>query len=717
MSRVVSRDHSKHVHSITQTENDEWQSYAETILTTKNGMKLIGKPVVAQHSDAYVRLDITNHQRVWQFKTKGKDFEPWEKARVVEVAVFKNPTGEVIQTIVKQNKISVGVIRRVITLLNSWSPKTSMPGINRAGGSLHEKVMECDGDAYRFMKVLSESFPDAFWPSATRNQKDATLFTFYAKTPVVKQKIKQELQTLLSKMTSVQNQQHHHILPTVRISNDLTENQEAMFKRIKHSLEKDVFMRTIYLYMRTGAGKTYLTAALLAMLWGTHPDSYGAIWTVPQSGIESVAKELNKRLIRIDGTPVVKLVTVVKATKTKNDTVLLQHGIETEYIQPNQLHSWKPPRGYITLIHHDDIKKCEFDSSHFFMVVDEAHKCMNATLRTGFARELAANSRYCFLLSGTPITKNEEQLCGWLQSCVPFDIEKGNQWTAVNSMFKQMDPTDIAMIRNQFNVTIPTKYNDVYWGLLPLKWGGQMPNPGTREQIHKAFGLCQTISDKKMIKDALRLTHQVEDVQSILKLVASHIPKNEDLLQNRFKEINLVMSQPVSQRPVLWRNDWELLLSDIALESEQFADQLLPLRAHRAIVVADNTTHAQKLHAILIKKAEQYNLQIDENYVHIGTGDFTEIENPSITTPHIIIATKTQCAGWNGTMCTVLLKGVYFGNQADRTQMEGRVDRLGSITKVRWITTYTSGIQERFLRHHEMAKSLALAIQDAQILV
>jgi len=713
VSRVVSRDNTKIIPSITQKENDELQSYAESILTAKNGIKLIGKPVVTFHSDAYARVDISGGHKTWLFKTKGNEFEPWEKVRFINVPVFRNPTFESIRNIVEKNKISLIVIRRVITLLNSWSPKTSMPGINRAGGSLHEKVMECDGDTYGFLKILSEQFPDAFWPNATRNQKDATLFTFYAKTPVVKQQIKQELQNLLSKMTTSDTLQQHHILPTVRVEDDLTEKQVTMFHRIKESLEKDEFMRTIYLYMRTGAGKTYLTASLLSMLWKHHPDSYGAIWTVPQSGIASVAKELNKRLIRIDGSPVVKLVTVVKATKTKNDAVLLQHGIETEFIQPNQVSSWTPSMGYITLMHHDDIKKCDFDSSQFIMVVDEAHKCMNATIRTGFARELAANARYCFLLSGTPITKNEEQLCGWLQSCVPFDIEKGNQWTAVNSMFKQMDATDIAMIRSQRDVTIPPKYNDTYWGMLPIKWGGQTPNPGTREQIHTAFKLCQKISDERMTKDALRLTQQVENEHEILALLASHISPSEDLLQSRLKEMTLVMNQPVSQRPALWRNNWELLLSDMVLEIDTFADQLLPLRSHRVIMVADTSEHAERLHEKLLKKGEKYNLHIDENYIHIGSGDFIEMETPSATVPHIIIVTKTQCAGWNGTMCTVLMKGVYFGNQADRTQMEGRIDRLGSITKVRWIKTYTAGIQERFLRHHEMAKSLALAIQDA----
>ena len=59
------------------------------------------------------------------------------------------------------------------------------------------------------------------------------------------------------------------------------------------------------------------------------------------------------------------------------------------------------------------------------------------------------------------------------------------------------------------------------------------------------------------------------------------------------------------------------------------------------------------------------------------------------------------------------MRGVYFGNQASRTQMEGRIDRLSSVRKVRYVRTYAAGVQERFLVYQQKASSLAKAIQLA----
>lgn len=81
--------------------------------------------------------------------------------------------------------------------------------------------------------------------------------------------------------------------------------------------------------------------------------------------------------------------------------------------------------------------------------------------------------------------------------------------------------------------------------------------------------------------------------------------------------------------------------------------------------------------------------------------------------PLVVLVTKHQCEGWTGTMCDVIAKGVYFGNQASRSQMEGRVDRLDAVTKVRWILTYSTGLQSRFLKYQRRAASLEMAIKTA----
>ena len=147
--------------------------------------------------------------------------------------------------------------------------------------------------------------------------------------------------------------------------------------------------------------------------------------------------------------------------------------------------------------------------------------------------------------------------------------------------------------------------------------------------------------------------------------------------------------------------------------SEATGEALLGMLPQRVLVVADDAAHATKLHADL----QAAGLPASEVFL-IGGKDsdkaarFKEGEctHPSV---RVAVVPKTLCEGWDGTHFTVLLRGVYFGNQASRSQMEGRIDRLSSVRKVRYVRTYAAGVQERFLVYQQKASSLAKAIQLA----
>jgi hypothetical protein len=716
-TRIVGRDNKVAIPTVTKREGDDAQRAAKKLLMQAEGIALVGRALVPEHTHAYARLA---SDATWHFKKKGETvFTPWETARHVTQPVHQTPTVTAIQAVVASVSSSKTVMRRAITLLNSWSVKTRMPKISRSGGSSEEKVIEEDADTFLLLDALATQFPDGLWPSTESR------FVFQSRSVLVKQRIKEGLQGVLRAQTPALVVAAAVALPALRVEGGLTENQTAVHERIKASIEADAFIQMVYLYMRMGSGKTYVTASLMAVLWRHHPElgGIGAVWTAPKHAVVSVAAELHRRLRRPDGSSAVRIATPVTQTKRDNDRALAAEGLTTTLVREGS--AWQPEAGVVTVLHHDDLLRLQkmgllFDSSNYVMVVDEAHKCMNNTGRTDCARDLAANSRFCFLLSGTPITKNEQQLCGWLRACVPFHIEPTNQWTAVNSMYKQIVDTGIHLMRTRRDVPIPASAVDDYWPYVPKKWGGQLVHCTLEHMMH-AFKLCRKIADKRMVKCALRYVSPPCDASidlnaELIQQIRTVTGGEGGALQERIDEMATLLQQPVAQRPDTWEDEWETLLMDICTHyPEPFGDTLLRRRRHRVLLVADTSQHAEALRAQLAQKASSYlrhGMTATELRIQVGPGDFQE-STVSSTSPHIAIVTKKQCEGWNGTLFTVLMKGVYFGNQADRSQMDGRVDRLGAVTKVRWILTYTAGLQERFLRYQERAGSLEDAIREA----
>lgn len=78
----------------------------------------------------------------------------------------------------------------------------------------------------------------------------------------------------------------------------------------------------------------------------------------------------------------------------------------------------------------------------------------------------------------------------------------------------------------------------------------------------------------------------------------------------------------------------------------------------------------------------------------------------------IVIATMSHSTGYNLTACKTLIWGVYFSNQATRTQMCARVARMGQQSPYVNIVTIHTGILSHTLAYYEDARSLERALSD-----
>lgn len=77
----------------------------------------------------------------------------------------------------------------------------------------------------------------------------------------------------------------------------------------------------------------------------------------------------------------------------------------------------------------------------------------------------------------------------------------------------------------------------------------------------------------------------------------------------------------------------------------------------------------------------------------------------------IVITTLSKSLGYSLTRLNVMLKCVYPSNQATREQLDGRLDRIGQVNKITYITVHC-GILTNILQHHNSAKSLSTALKD-----
>jgi hypothetical protein len=79
---------------------------------------------------------------------------------------------------------------------------------------------------------------------------------------------------------------------------------------------------------------------------------------------------------------------------------------------------------------------------------------------------------------------------------------------------------------------------------------------------------------------------------------------------------------------------------------------------------------------------------------------------------NVVITTMQHSAGYTLTACKTMITSVYFSNQAVRTQMIGRLIRMGQPSPVVDIITVHCGILSYTLKHYEDARSLEKALGD-----
>jgi DNA-binding NarL/FixJ family response regulator len=130
------------------------------------------------------------------------------------------------------------------------------------------------------------------------------------------------------------------------------------------------------------------------------------------------------------------------------------------------------------------------------------------------------------------------------------------------------------------------------------------------------------------------------------------------------------------------------------------------------MVVAKDSAHQVQIKELLVAKG----LRKRDVYILEG-GDsifFTDeaVENGSVPDYAVVITTVRRAEGYTLTRLSAMVTGVYPSNNASRTQLEGRINRICQKQKEVWYRTVHVGLLTSIMRNHGKAHSLAQALHD-----
>lgn len=238
------------------------------------------------------------------------------------------------------------------------------------------------------------------------------------------------------------------------------------------------------------------------------------------------------------------------------------------------------------------------------------------------------------------------------------------------------------------------------------------------------IAMSGTISDKDNVKDLMKWLSQVVDYpinennywialnSMISKVVETGVPVNRYLVKasgNLPEEYYNAMSPAnggnnpragITELTTAVNICYDLCLAEIIRISLAHLAENKPV-----FIVTKDTSQQEKAFTMLLQAG------ISQNEIFlIGRGN-SIVLNVNDTSPiRVVITTIHHSAGYTITKMKTMLTSVYFTGQNTRTQLEGRINRIGQNAPVNVIVVYI-GILKKILDRYEYARSLAEALK------
>ena len=127
------------------------------------------------------------------------------------------------------------------------------------------------------------------------------------------------------------------------------------------------------------------------------------------------------------------------------------------------------------------------------------------------------------------------------------------------------------------------------------------------------------------------------------------------------------------------------------------------------MLVAKDAKHQKKLQNMLVRKG----IREKDIYV-LESGKSIVLTDETVKTTgidyQVVITTIRQAEGYTLTRLNMIIRSVYPSNQANRTQIEGRINRIGQRSEIITYVVVHTGILTNIMNNHNDAKSLEIAL-------
>lgn len=140
--------------------------------------------------------------------------------------------------------------------------------------------------------------------------------------------------------------------------------------------------------------------------------------------------------------------------------------------------------------------------------------------------------------------------------------------------------------------------------------------------------------------------------------------------------------------------------------------QTIKYLKHGVMLVAKDINHQKQLYKMLLQLKQK---DFDKSDIYLmGSGKSLILTDDSVKETgidyKIVIVPMKKAEGYTLTRLSVMIRSVYPSNQATRTQIEGRINRIGQKAEyIKYIIVHT-GILTNIMNKHSDAKSLELAL-------
>lgn len=645
-----SRDNTKGLEDITPTVKENVIGKAKEVLTS-------GITAKSSFEEAFTRKSIYYQEKQWWIAGK-----PWAAQRNRSVKLTVDPDWLLLDaettrpmswtsTFGVARHFSKGARQFALGRMAGYETLVTCPKIGREGTGTDEALTGLEGESYQFLSYLANHFPDALYPSKKK------AFAFETRSVPFRKQLCDKLRASISFACTWPVWSSHLTLKPEQ-SLALTEMLDSHSKGMAS-----------FLWMLVGQGKTL---TVLKYLEDTR-DSKFIIWACPKTAVRSIAVQIKE----VGWNPV---------------QLYPSSGLLNSHSTPDlrALHAkgnFKLHRKFVHIIEHDHLRKFtdmlanQMNQTAF--VFDEVHKVMQSTTkRTASALRLARIARQLVALTGTPIVdKSGYGLMQWLRLCVPFPVTAGNFWVAANSMISPLNTGDV--IIEDVEMQAPESDNDkaFFKQNFPSRapWHGMTGQPSPRQWI-----------------DMRHRTNEIVTREIVRVALSCYRRHPENWREEHFESVTRERSpgthwQQNSQRP--------MIVAASSAHVVQIADQLLVAGVEPASVLCVGGTRPKTL-AASIKH---------EKTIHLSE---KAVINGDAKPYKIVIVPKTKCTGYSMTWMTCMITGSYPSNQADRTQMRGRINRLDCQRLYKSYFTVLAGTTTITYHHQKAAAMMEKALRQ-----